>query len=171
MLEGPRNMKSKTYSSRPFIWYTTWLPFKNIFFALDDLAPTLSEWPKIWNPKPTRQDLSFDILHHYLSQTFKTNCTWWPCPTPSEGPQNMKSTSRNASFCRTSLRWRHTSGNVTVTSLHLPAKEVLWFQNPGFSSTVRKCQHLIRWISAYPMKVNPATRRANYIWHLYIIMM
>ena len=33
---------------------------------------------------------------------------------------------RRASFCRTSLRWRHTSGHVTVTSLHLPVREMLW---------------------------------------------
>jgi hypothetical protein len=91
-----------------FIWYTTWLPLKNFnflnlmilphtlgsapkyeirnllvktfhliyymttfkknlnFFALDDLAPTPRMCPKIWNPKPTRRDLSIDILHDYL---------------------------------------------------------------------------------------------------------
>jgi hypothetical protein len=52
--EGPQQMKSETYSSRPFIWYTTWLPFKNfnIFFALDDLAPHPRKGPNIWNPLP-----------------------------------------------------------------------------------------------------------------------
>ena len=28
-----QNMKSETYSSRTFIWFTTWLPFKNLFFC------------------------------------------------------------------------------------------------------------------------------------------
>ena len=103
-------MKSETYLSRPFIWYTTWLPLRNFNFlhlltlpyplgsapkyeirnllvetfhliyymttskklkkiALDDLAPTPRKCPKIWNPKPTRRDLSFDILHDYLLKT------------------------------------------------------------------------------------------------------
>jgi hypothetical protein len=89
-----QDMKSETYSSRPFIWYTTWLPFKNfnIFFALDDLAPhprkgpshTCWKGPEIWNPKPTRQDLSFDILPDYLSKTFFLHLMTLPPPSRND---------------------------------------------------------------------------------------
>ena len=115
-----RNLLVNTFH---LIYYMT--TFKNfIFFALDGLPATPRKGPTIWNPKPTRQDLSLDILHDYLSKTLIC-CTWWPHPTPSEGPQHMKSTSRHASFSRTSLRWRHTSGHMTVTLLHLPVRKVL----------------------------------------------
>ena len=123
--EGPQNMKSETYSSRPFIWYTTWLPLKNFeFFALMTLSHPLGRAPqyeirnllvksfhlinymttfkttlivalddlvtppwkglKIWNPKPTCQDLSFDILHDYLSKTFFFLAFDDLAPPPSE---------------------------------------------------------------------------------------
>jgi hypothetical protein len=47
------------------IYYMTTFK-KTLIFALDDLAPTPRKCPKIWNPKPTRRDLSLDILHDYL---------------------------------------------------------------------------------------------------------
>jgi hypothetical protein len=73
------------------IYYMT--TFQNFFFFLHLMILPLPprKGPKIWHPKPTRQYLSFDILHDYLSKTMLFFCTWWPCPTPSEGPQNMKS--------------------------------------------------------------------------------
>ena len=87
--EGPQNMKSETHLVNTFhlIYYMTTF-IKPYCFALDDLAPPPRKGPKIWNPKPTRQDLSFDLLHDYLSKTLMF-CTWWPCPTPSERPQNI----------------------------------------------------------------------------------
>jgi hypothetical protein len=46
-LGRPQNMKSETYSSRPFIWFTTWLLLKNFkFFALDDLTLPPRKGPK-----------------------------------------------------------------------------------------------------------------------------
>jgi hypothetical protein len=124
--EGPQNMKFETHLVNTFhlIYYMTTF-IKPYCFALDDLAPPPRKGPKIWNPNPTRQELLFDLLHDYLSKTLIV-FTWWPCPTPSERPQYMKFTSRHASFCRTSIRWRHTSGHATVTSLHLPVRELLW---------------------------------------------
>ena len=51
--EEPQNMKSETYSSRPFIWYTTRLSLSKLwFFAFDDLASPPCKGPKIWNPLP-----------------------------------------------------------------------------------------------------------------------
>jgi hypothetical protein len=49
------------------------------------------------------------------------------CPTPSEEPQHIKFTSRNASLCRTSIWIHHTSGHLSVTGLYRPVREVLWW--------------------------------------------
>ena len=52
---GSESMNSETYSSRTFIWYTTCLPYHNFEF-LRLISPPPSG-PKLWNLKPTRQDL------------------------------------------------------------------------------------------------------------------
>ena len=45
--EVPQDMKSETYSSRPFIWYTTWLLLKNFnFLHLMTLPQPLGSVPK-----------------------------------------------------------------------------------------------------------------------------
>jgi hypothetical protein len=40
--------------------------------------------PEIWNPKPTRQDLSFDILPDYLSKTFFLHLMTLPPPSRND---------------------------------------------------------------------------------------
>jgi hypothetical protein len=50
------------------------------------------------------QYLSFDILHDYLSTTCFV-CTWWPCPTLSEGPQNLKSETYSSRPCIWYTTW------------------------------------------------------------------
>jgi hypothetical protein len=75
--------------------------------------------PKIWNPKPTVK--AFHLI--YYMTTFLKHYFFAlddHCPTPSEEPQHIKSISRHASFCRTSIWWHHSSGHVSVTAVHLP---------------------------------------------------
>ncbi len=73
-----QDMKSETYSSRPFIWYTTWLPFKNfnIFFALDDLAPHSRKGPNIWNPLP---GMPRSVWYHYDDVIHPVTWLWRRC--------------------------------------------------------------------------------------------
>ena len=59
---GSEDMNSETYSSRHFIWYTTWPPDHN----LDFLHYMTRRQPNpTWKLRPTCQDLSCDIRHDY----------------------------------------------------------------------------------------------------------
>jgi hypothetical protein len=93
-------------------------------------------------PKYEIRNLLFKTFHliYYMTTFLKLNLFALVdlCPTPAEGHQHIKFTSRHASFCRTSIWWHNTSGHVSVTLLHLPVREVLWggaiVQNPGCST-------------------------------------
>jgi hypothetical protein len=78
--------------------------------------------PKIWNPKPTRQDLSFDILHDYISKTLIVFALHALSHLGRSSKYEIHFPACHVLQNVTMM----TSGHVSVTSLLIPVREVLW---------------------------------------------